>query len=147
MDEHLLTEILAVHADRLVDEADLSESYLAIFPESRETLEPLLKLAVEVHAALQPVAPDPEFRRELRQGLISAARRQLVLAPYTPGPLVHAEKWVAATGDRIGVAVPTQALSRLPLVFAAVGSILSLVGVMAFILRSRMVHKPRVATR
>ncbi len=146
MDEHLLTEILAAHADRLVDTGDLAESYLVMFPKDRETLAPLLKLAADVNTALQPVTPDPAFRKELRQQLVTAARRQFALAPYTPGPREQAEHWVALAEERIREVAPDGPLSRPSLTFAVLGSVLSLIGVIAFVLRSRSLHKPRVAT-
>lgn len=143
MDEHLLTEILAAHADRLVAKTDLAENYLTMFPEGRASLAPLLNLAAQVKKAMQPATPDPVFRQELRQQLVTAARRQYAIAPYTPGPREHAEQWVTQTGERLKVAVPDSPLSRPPLLLALLGSVLSLAGVIAFILRSRTVQKPQ----
>jgi|GEM_PF-801198 len=147
MDERLVTEILAAHADRLVAKIDLAEHYLAMFPEGRASLAPLMNLAAQVKQAMQPATPDPAFRLELRQQLITAARRQYAITPpYTPGLRDHAGQWITQAGGRLKMAVPENPITRPPLILALLGSVLSLASVLAFILRLRTVHKPHPIT-
>jgi len=69
-------EILATHADKLNAGTNEEAAYLATLPEHQDTLEPLLALARKVKDALAPVEPDSAFCENLRLGLLAAARQR-----------------------------------------------------------------------
>ncbi|HBY98765.1 MAG: hypothetical protein M5U01_05390 [Ardenticatenaceae bacterium] len=73
MDDDLVTEILAAHADRLAaGETGQAGTFLALFPARAADLEPLLRLAEDVARLLRPVyVPDPTFRAELKGDLLA----------------------------------------------------------------------------
>jgi len=119
MNEKMLTEILAAHADHLVQGEARETEYLALFPAYKEELKPLLELARQLKEALVLERPAEAFRRRLHQELVAAARRRRL-----PPPIVERPRW------------------RRPWVIgiAALGSLLSLasaVGVIAYLRRAR----------
>lgn len=119
MNERMLTEILAAHADHLVQGEAREAEYLALFPAYQEELKPLLELARQVKEALALVRPAEAFRKGLHQELVAAARRRLAVPPVVEWPRWR-RPWV------IGI--------------AALGSVLSLasvVGVIAYLRRSK----------
>jgi len=120
MDSKLAAEILAAHAEGLRRAEDYSEDYAKLFPEHRDELAPLLGLAVEVKEALAPCRPSPAFSQELGQELLHAARDTLAKTP-PPRPV-----W-----------------RRVPLRLAALGSALSVVGLVGYLLAMRRArHQP-----
>ena len=96
MQESVISEILAAHADRLVEGEDDAEVYVRLFPDADEELMGLMALAARVRVALRLVRPAPAFRAELRRDLLAAARQRQVGAPL---PALDAwredaEQWV-----------------------------------------------------
>jgi hypothetical protein len=73
MSDNVVVEVLAAHADRLMDDGPESEDYLNLFPAYRAELTPLLGIAERVKAALVPVTPSPAFEAGLKQDLLEAA--------------------------------------------------------------------------
>ena len=73
MSENMVVEVLAAHADHLIDNEADSEDYLNLFPAHRDELAPLLRIAERVRAVLVPVAPSPAFEAGLKRDLIAAA--------------------------------------------------------------------------
>ena len=71
-----LIEILATHADKLNGGVNEEAEYLATLPEHRDTLQPLLTVARKVKEALAPVEPDSAFCENLRLSLLAAARQR-----------------------------------------------------------------------
>jgi hypothetical protein len=73
MSDNVVVEVLAAHADHLMDDGPESENYLNLFPAYRAELTPLLGIAERVKAALVPVTPSPAFEAGLKQDLLEAA--------------------------------------------------------------------------
>ena len=73
MSDNVVVEVLAAHADHLMDDGPESEDYLNLFPAYRAELTPLLEIAERVKAALVPVTPSPAFEAGLKQDLLEAA--------------------------------------------------------------------------
>lgn len=122
MNAKLAAEILAAHADGLRREEDHAEDYLKLFPENRDELDPLLRLAVEVREVLMPSRPSPAFTQALRRELLQAARRTLA------GPPPARPVW-----------------RGLVLRLAALGSALSVVGLVGYLLALRRARSQPVA--
>lgn len=118
MSQQVVTEILAAHADRLVAGEVHANDYLLLFPELRSELAPLLRLAHEVAAVLQPLRPRPAYRNDLHRALITAGYQQLAQDPtgFVNIPETRRD-WVLGA--------------------AAVGSAVSVVGVIAYFWRVR----------
>lgn len=117
MEDRFLTEILASHADQMNEGAKVERDvYLAMFPRYRDDLAPLLALAERVKGILVPMTPPEIFRDELRQGLLAAAGQRVVPKAFQPAQDHRREIIIGA---------------------AALGSLVSLASVIAFIIRSR----------
>jgi hypothetical protein len=82
---------------------------------------PFLALAREVAALFAPVAPRPEFRSDLERVLVAQARQQAAHAALIPVGI--------ETGERRWVKGAAAA--------AAVGSAVSLAGIVVYVLRRR----------
>ena len=122
MENGVLVEILAAHADQLNEGGGEGDAYLAMFPAYREELSPLLATAGRVKEVLAPVRPEPAFREDLRKGLMAAARQR------------QAQVVVAPQGGRgRGILIGA----------AALGSVISVAGLLAHLLRSRRGEKPQ----
>ncbi len=116
MDNKVLVEIVAAHADQLREGQRKAKDYLAMFPDYQEKLKPLLDTAEKVQWALKPVEPDPAFCQSLYEDLLAMARRKM-------------------TGE-----VPQSAKShrkQLIIGAAALGSVISVAGAFAYLIRSR----------
>ncbi|HEY77092.1 MAG TPA: hypothetical protein G4O00_13120 [Thermoflexia bacterium] len=108
MEERRAAELLAAHADRLNDPSVTAPEPT---PEEMAYLTPLMEIAERLKETLVPVEPPATFVRSLRRELVDAARRRQSA---------------------------TQRLHRgLVIGAAALGSVLSLAGVVALILRRR----------
>lgn len=121
MTDRELTEVLAAHADDLTRGQINREICLKRVPDRREELETLLRLAEQVKSSLVPVQPSPTFVRNLV--------RQLVLAD-------DEESARPAHGYRREVVIGA----------AAVGSALSVIGVVAYLVRNWAQIKARVGS-
>lgn len=112
MDEKLLEEILAEHADALNRGEDETEALLARYPEARGRLESLLGLTQRLRSALVPVEPPASFIRELGESLSQAA--------------VHS-----------GRAVARRTRQTVLIIAAVVGYLFSMVGLVVLLIRRR----------
>ncbi|MBC7223954.1 MAG: hypothetical protein H5T59_06745 [Anaerolineae bacterium] len=112
-EEALMHDILEAQVETLADGED-DALYLRLFPHLRGRLAPLFSLARYLQQVLVPVRPSPQFRENLREGLLTAARQRALMPAHRPPWRPHRE-WV------IGA--------------AAVGSAMSLAGVAAFLIR------------
>lgn len=116
MEEKVLTEILAAHANQLNKGQRKGNDYLAMFPDYQEKLKPLLETAEKVKEVLEPVEPAPAFCQSLHEDLLAAGQRRL--AEEIPQlPRSHRRQII------IGA--------------AAVGSAVSVAGAIAYFIRSR----------
>lgn len=75
MDKKVIKEILAAHADQLVNGKATSKDYLKLLPERNNELEPLLSVAEQIQSALRPIAPTNKFELDLKQELLAVAQR------------------------------------------------------------------------
>ncbi len=113
MDRKAFVELLAEHANKMINEGKRRRVDISLPPDYERALGPLLRLAEEVNRALRPVKPRAAFRKELGGRLSMAAQKRVRLEPR--------RRWRGAL--LFGAAV--------------VGSILPLLGVViAYIVRS-----------
>lgn len=120
MEEQRATQALAAHADRLIGRPGET---VRLTPDEAEQLRPLMDVAEHVKATLIPVEPSAAFVRTLGRELVEAARHQQT----------------AARRLRRGLVIGA----------AAVGSALSVAGVVALIVmrrRSEIEIRPRPAS-
>jgi len=116
MEDRVLIEILAAHADQLKEGQRKASDYLAMFPDYQEQLRPLLETAEQIREALKPVEPTPAFCQRLYEDLLAMARR------------------------RMDGGMPQLARShrkQLIIGAAALGSVVSVAGAFAYLIRSR----------
>ena len=122
MSDNVVVEVLAAHADRLMDDGPESEDYLNLFPAYRAELTPLLEIAERVKAALVPVTPSPAFEAGLKQDLLAAA--------------------IQRAEERESRKQVSFLRRRGLLIGAAVGSVLSVAGIItALLLRQRSIAR------
>jgi hypothetical protein len=81
------------------------------------------QLAEEIAGLFTPVRPRTDFKAELRQGLLATMRQRVLLRIARP---VERRRWALIAG-------------------AAVGSLVPLVGLAAYLVRSRSTGKPHHA--
>ena len=115
-----IAEILMTHAEGLLAEEDRTDSILQSFPAEAAQLRPLLTLARLVKCALVPVAPEPAF--------VYTLQAQLAKAEVAP-----AASWREFSRRRLGW------------VGAAIGSLLSVAGLILWVRHTRL-NRPEVAT-
>ena len=125
MEEKVLTEILAAHADQLKIGQGKGSDYLAMFPDYREELKPLLETAEKVKEVLEPVEPAPAFCQSLQEDLLAAAQRRLA-----------GEVPQLARSHRRQILIGA----------AAVGSAVSVAGALAYFIRSRAAAETQSAS-
>jgi hypothetical protein len=122
MDTRQVREILAAHADQLVDPNGGPSPGLT----RHERVQGLLDLAEQLQGILVPVAPDAHFRRRLHGELILEAQHRQA---QPEGGLLQQHR----KGILLGA--------------AAVGSVASVVGVaVAFVIRHRHRGAPHIAS-
>ena len=126
MSDNVVVEVLAAHADHMIsDEAGGagSKDYLDLFPDYRAELKPLLGIAERVKATLVPVTPSPAFETGLKQDLVAAAIQRAK---------EKEERKRVSFLRRRGVLIGA----------AAVGSVLSVAGIVAaLLLRQRAIAR------
>ena len=125
MEDKVLAEILAAHADQLKKDRGKGSDYLAMFPDYQEKLKPLLETAEKVEEVLEPVEPAPTFCQSLHEDLLAAGQRRLA-------------------GE-----VPQLARSHGRQVLfgaAALGSAVSVAGAIAYFIHSRTTAKAQPAS-
>jgi len=115
MDNKVLVEIVSAHADQLKKGQKKASDYLGMFPDYQEELKPLLETAEKVQRALKPVEPDPAFCQSLHEDLLAMARKMTGEAPQLAKS--HRKQLI------IGA--------------AALGSVVSVAGAFAYLIRSR----------
>ena len=71
--KNLISDVLAAHADQILQDQNYEENYTRLFPEDKN-LPPLLNLAEQVKETLQPVSPPNAFKEQLQRDLMAAAR-------------------------------------------------------------------------
>jgi hypothetical protein len=81
------------------------------------------RLAEEIAGLFTPVSPRTGFERELRRGLLATMRQRALLRVASP---VEGRRWALIAG-------------------AAVGSLVPVVGLAAYLVRSRSTGKPQHA--
>jgi hypothetical protein len=96
-----LIDILAAHADALIEGRDISAQFLTRFPEQSTELSALFQLASSVRSALTPVS-SPDFSSRLQRQLTDYAPS----GPITIAPIARPKMvWlVAAAGSVLSVA-------------------------------------------
>ncbi|MBI4320025.1 MAG: hypothetical protein HY675_16160 [Chloroflexi bacterium] len=114
MRHRVLTDLVGQYVEQLNGTTDDIVAYLAVFAGYRRELEPLLLLAQRLKAVLVPVEPSPEFRDSLKSQLVLAWHQQ------------RAQSVTETPRDRRDV-----------LLWAAVGSLVSLAAFVAVYGRSR----------
>ncbi len=137
MNEELLIEVLAAHAEHLNAEEDHTQTYLEMFPEDEEALLPLFTLARDLKTVLAQAEMSPAFREQLYAALVQAAedilpapvwRSRLPSRPRLPERILDLPVFV-----RLPAAPDRQVLVRA----AAGGAGLAAAGVAAYVLRER----------
>jgi hypothetical protein len=113
MDKKVLREILSAHAERLSSGGSKRGDYAALFPAEKE-LGALLGIAEQVKETLIPVSPEAEFLAALEHDLLESAERQTPVRPF----------W-------------RQYVWLIVLAVALLGSVVSLAGIVTYILRQR----------
>jgi hypothetical protein len=125
MEEKVLAEILAAHANQLKKGQGKGSYYLAMFPNYQEELKPLLEIAEKVKEMLELVEPAPAFCQSLHDDLLAAGQR------------------------RLAEAVPQLARSHGRQIFlrvAALGSAVSVAGAIAYFIHSRATAETQPAS-
>jgi hypothetical protein len=97
---------------------------MANLPAEEENNGSLTRLSGEVEGAFEPVQPRAAFKEHLADGLQQTMRHKANLRVAEPG---HHHSWILVAG-------------------ATIGSLIPLLGLVAYLLRSRLVGKPRQAT-
>lgn len=78
MDNRRVDEVLAAHAEKLIDQPEAIQQ-IDITDEERGRLAPLLQLAERLQHSMQPVQPSADFVRSLGQELVDQAKRQMMV--------------------------------------------------------------------
>ena len=126
MEEKVIAEILAAHADQLNKGREMGSDYLAMFPDYQEELKPLLETAEKVKEALALVEqPTPAFCQSLHDDLVAAGQRRL-----------------AESAPQLARGHGRQILIRA----AALGSAVSVAGAIAYFIRSRAAAEAQPAS-
>ena len=86
MDKKILREILAAHADQLVQGKATSKDYLSLLPETDDDLAPLLSVAEWVQSTLRPITPPNKFENDLKQELLATALQRQIDGYSPPHP-------------------------------------------------------------
>ncbi|HEX9923709.1 MAG TPA: hypothetical protein VGD99_13715 [Anaerolineae bacterium] len=84
MDKKRIKELLADHADRLVQGQGASQPELS--PEERQELDALLNVAERVKSTLTPVTPPDTFEQELKRHLLTTAHLRRAQGYTPPNP-------------------------------------------------------------
>jgi hypothetical protein len=121
MNDRVWVEVLMAYADDLNRGEVVREYYLEQIPDQSCGLKALLHLTERVKQALVPVQPSPTFVKDLAQQLVITNNRRV----ECPGRRHWREIFIGA---------------------AAVGSALSVIGLVAYLLRSRVQVKTQVAS-
>lgn len=122
MTDKVLAEVLMAYADDLNNKGMVErETYLSQVPDQRDELEALLRLTERIKQALVPVRPLPTFVKNLTRQWATADRGKTART---------------ARGHRREIFIGA----------AAVGSALSVIGLVTYLIRSRAQIKTQVAS-
>ncbi len=86
MNRKLLKEILARHADQLVQGQPKPTTYPEIGPEDEEELAALLDVAERVKSTLKPITPAQNFEEDLKRNLLTTAHLRQAEGYTPPNP-------------------------------------------------------------
>lgn len=125
MEDKVLAEILSAHADQLKKSRGKGSDYLAMFPDYQEELRPLLETAEKVKEVLKPVEPAPVFCQSLYEDLLAVGRRK---------PAEEALQLARSHKKQILIGA------------AALGSVVSVAGALAYLIRSHTTAKTQPAS-
>jgi hypothetical protein len=128
-------EILATQADKMNIGTNEEAEYLATLPEHQDTLQPLLALARKIKDALTPVEPDPAFCENLRLSLLAAARQRLVSRLS-----LRAE---GSTESQRPIHLFRRHRTEILIGAAALGSVVSVAGIVAYWIHTRAAKAQR----
>ena len=123
-------EILATHADKLNVGANEEAKYLATLSEHQDTLQPLLTTARKVKDALAPVEPDSAFCENLRLSLLAAAHQR-------------SASRLSSTKSQRPVHLFTRRRKEILIGAAALGSVVSVAGIIAYWIHTRTAKAQR----
>jgi hypothetical protein len=128
-------ETLTTHTDKLNAGGNEEAEYLTTLPEHQDTLQPLLALARKIKGALTPVEPDPTFCENLRLGLLAAARQRLVSRLS-----LRAE---GSTKSQRPIHLFRRRRKEILIGAAALGSVVSVAGIVAYWIHTRAAKAQR----
>jgi hypothetical protein len=128
-------EILAIHADKLNVGTNEEAEYLATLPEHQDTLQPLLTVARKVKDALAPVEPDLAFCENLRLSLLATAHQRSVsrLSLQAEGSIKSQRPALLFRRHRKEILIGA----------AALGSVVSVAGIVAYWIHTRAAKAQR----
>jgi hypothetical protein len=86
MDRKILKEILAAHADQLLNGQPGSSDFSRLLRDPNDELAPLLSVAERVESTLKPISPPTEFEQELKRQLLTTAHLRQVQGYEPPRP-------------------------------------------------------------
>ncbi len=113
-----LADLLSAQADELIHGNSDTATLLAMYPELADEAAPLMALANVLASLFQPVPPRPAYRTHLYQGLVNAAQRKRARQTAAQGRKREPWRpWVLGA--------------------AAVGSAVSVLGIIAYLIHSR----------
>lgn len=100
MENSFHADLLSAHADAIQHgEPEYNRRYSALFPEEMDDLGPLFSLAERLYSLFQrPVVMRPDFRRDLKAGLLAQAHQQQATAPR------RSWQWAAIGASAVTVA-------------------------------------------
>jgi hypothetical protein len=78
MDKKRVDEVLAAHAEKLIDQTEAIPQ-IDITDEERGRVAPLFQLAERLQHSMQPVQPSASFVRSLGQELVDQTKRQMMV--------------------------------------------------------------------
>ena len=140
-------EILATHADKLNAGTNEAAEYLATLPEHQDTLQPLLSLARKIKDALTTVEPDAAFCENLRLSLLAAAHQRLIYRlslRAKPTRLSSSQAQAeGSTKSQRPVHLFRRHRKRILIGAAALGSVVSVAGIVAYWIHTRAAKAQR----
>jgi hypothetical protein len=125
MDEKRVDEVLAAHAEKLIDHTEAIPQ-IDITDEERGRVAPLFQLAERLQHSMQPVQPSASFVRSLGQELVDQAKRQMTVTKRL----------------RRAVVIGAAALGSLLSIASVVGAIVFVVVRLRARAQARAIHAP-----
>jgi hypothetical protein len=125
MDKERVDEVLAAHAEKLIDQTGAIPQ-LDITDEERGRVAPLFQLAERLQHSMQPVQPSASFVRSLGRELVDQAKRQMTVTKRL----------------RRAVVIGAAALGSLLSIASVVGAIVFVVVRLRARAQARAIHAP-----